>query len=95
MGCIEQIQRLFATRLYGDGSVAADEDGLIHLDDWEMRDDVQEAMRALWPAVTSKNLETVSDFAGYREDFLRLFGFGLPGVDYEADVDPMVRFDSD
>jgi enoyl-[acyl-carrier protein] reductase/trans-2-enoyl-CoA reductase (NAD+) len=92
-GCIEQIQRLFATRLYGDGRLAADQDGLIHLDDWEMRDDVQEAMRALWPTVTSENLETVSDFAGYREDFLRLFGFGLSGVDYEADIDPIVRND--
>jgi enoyl-[acyl-carrier protein] reductase/trans-2-enoyl-CoA reductase (NAD+) len=92
-GCIEQIQRLFATRLYGDGGVAADANGLIRLDDWEMRDDVQEAMRELWPSVTSQNLETVSDFAGYQEDFLRLFGFGLPGVDYEADVDPVVRDD--
>jgi enoyl-[acyl-carrier protein] reductase/trans-2-enoyl-CoA reductase (NAD+) len=92
-GCIEQIQRLFATRLYGYGGVAADANGLIRLDDWEMRDDVQEAMRELWPSVTSENLETVSDVAGYQEDFLRLFGFGLPGVDYEADVDPMVTFD--
>jgi enoyl-[acyl-carrier protein] reductase/trans-2-enoyl-CoA reductase (NAD+) len=88
-GCIEQIQRLFATRLYTDGGVVADENGLIRLDDWEMRDDVQQAVAELWPKVTSENLEEVTDFAGYQSDFLKLFGFGLPDVDYDADVDHM------
>ena len=92
-GCIEQIQRLFATRLYIDGKVVTDENGLIRLDDWEMRDDVQQVIANLWPSVTSENLEEVTDLAGYQSDFLKLFGFGLPGVDYEADVDPLVGFD--
>ena len=91
-GCIEQMQRLFATRLYTDGTVTTDEDGLIRLDDWEMRDDVQRALTELWPKVTSENLEDLTDFDGYRADFLKLFGFGLPGVDYEADVDHIVKF---
>ena len=92
-GCIEQVQRLFATRLYIDGQVATDENGLIRLDDWEMRHDVQQLIADLWPNVTSENLEEVTDLAGYRSDFLKLFGFGLPGVDYEADVDHLVGFD--
>ena len=92
-GCIEQIQRLFATRLYIDGKVVTDENGLIRLDDWEMRDDVQQVIANLWPNVTSENLEEVTDLAGYQSDFLKLFGFGLPGVDYEADVDHLVGFD--
>ncbi len=92
-GCIEQIQRLFATRLYTDGGVVTDEDGLIRLDDWEMRDEVQQAVAEWWPKVTSDNLDDVTDFDGYQADFLKLFGFGLPGVDYEADVDHMVRFE--
>lgn len=92
-GCIEQIQRLFATRLFTGGEVAADAKGLIHLDDWEMRDEVQNRVSELWTTVSTENLEEVSDFAGYQADFLRLFGFGLPGVDYEADVDPQVGFD--
>ncbi len=93
-GGIEQMQRLFATRLYTDDGVATGDDGLIRLDDWEMRDDVQMAVADLWPKVTSENLEDLTDFDGYRADFLKLFGFGLPGVDYEADVDPMVTLQS-
>ena len=92
-GCIEQIQRLFATRLCIDGEVVTDENGLMRLDDWEMRDDVQQVIADLWPNVTSENLEEVTDWAGYQSDFLKLFGFGLPGVDYEADVDHLVGFD--
>ena len=92
-GCIEQLQRLFATRLYADGGVVTDGDGLIRLDDWEMREDVQQAVAELWPEVSTENLEEVTDFAGYQSDFLKLFGFGLPGVDYEADVDTMVGFE--
>jgi enoyl-[acyl-carrier protein] reductase/trans-2-enoyl-CoA reductase (NAD+) len=92
-GTIQQIQRLFATRLYADGGVVTDGNGLIRLDDLEMRDDVQQAMADLWPTVTSKNLDAVTDFAGYQEDFLKLFGFGLPEIDYEVDVDPLVTFD--
>ena len=92
-GCIEQIQRLFATRLFTGDAVAADDKGQIHLDDWEMRDEVQDRVSELWTTVSTENLEQVSDFAGYRADFLKLFGFGLPGVDYEADVDAQVGFD--
>ena len=66
---------------------------MIRLDDWEMREDVQQAVSELWPEVSSENLEEVTDFAGYQSDFLKLFGFGLPGVDYEADVDTMVGFE--
>ena len=79
-GCIEQIRRLFATRLYIDGEVVTDENGLIRLDDWEMRDDVQQIVADLWPNVTSENLEEVTDLAGYQSDFLKLFGFGLPEI---------------
>lgn len=93
-GCIEQIYRLFAERLYGDDKPQLDEKGRIRIDDWEMRDDVQAAVARLWPEVSTENLETVSDIAGYREEFLKLFGFGLESVDYEADVDPEVMVPS-
>lgn len=93
-GCIEQIYRLFAERLYGDDKPQLDEKGRIRIDDWEMRDDVQAAVARLWPEVSTENLETVSDIAGYREEFLKLFGFGIESVDYEADVDPEVMVPS-
>ena len=90
-GCIEQIQRLFAAQLYNGAAPQLDAEGRIRIDDWEMRPDIQAAVAALWPTVTTENLPTLSDIAGYRQEFLRLFGFGLAGVDYEADVDPNVN----
>lgn len=87
-GCIEQMQRLFADRLYAPAGPQPDEKGRIRVDDWEMRPDVQQAVAALWPKVGTDNLREISDFAGYQQEFLKLFGFGLPGVDYDADADP-------
>jgi enoyl-[acyl-carrier protein] reductase/trans-2-enoyl-CoA reductase (NAD+) len=93
-GCIEQIERLFSTHLANGASPELDEHGRIRIDDWEMRADVQAEVAALWPTVTTENLPLISDIAGYREEFLRLFGFGLPGVDYDADTDPAVALPS-
>lgn len=88
-GCIEQINRLF-DRLYQVQPTPVDAEGRVRLDDWEMRPDVQQAVADLWPEVTTENLAGLSDIAGYRSEFLKLFGFGLAGVDYEKDVDPHV-----
>ena len=93
-GCIEQIQRLFSARLYNGASPLVDDHGRIRIDDWEMRPEVQAEVASLWPTVTTENLPAISDIAGYREEFLRLFGFGLPGVDYEADSNPEVLLPS-
>ena len=92
-GCIEQIDRLFRTKLYADTEVPVDEMGRIRIDDLEMRPDVQEEIVRRWPLVNSENLYTISDFGTYKAEFLKLFGFGLDGVDYEAEVDPEVNFD--
>lgn len=93
-GCIEQIQRLFAERLANGASVQPDEKGRVRIDDWEMRDDIQKQVAALWPQVTTENLAELSDIAGYRAEFLRLFGFGMAGVDYTAEADPIAPLPS-
>ena len=93
-GCIEQIQRLFAERLYNEASPQLDEAGRIRIDDLEMLPEIQTAVAGLWPSVTTENLTQLSDIQGYREEFLRLFGFGLPGVDYDSDVAPEVALPS-
>lgn len=85
-GCIEQITRLFRERLYAGGAVPADEAGRIRLDDWEMLPAVQEEIDRLWPKITTENAERLTDLLGYREEFFRLFGFGISGVDYDADI---------
>ena len=93
-GCIEQIHRLFAARLYNGASAQPDEKGRIRIDDWEMHDDIQRAVADLWPQVTTENLERISDIKGYRTEFLKLFGFGLPGIDYDKEVEPVVPIPS-
>lgn len=89
-GTIEQMYRLLADRLYAGREPELDEQGRIRIDDWEMREDVQREVAEWWPQISTDNLADVSDIAGYRADFLKLFGFGLDGVDYDADVDPAV-----
>ncbi|WGQ09227.1 trans-2-enoyl-CoA reductase family protein [Pedobacter gandavensis] len=90
-GCIEQIQRLFKERLYTGAEVLTDEQGRIRVDDLEMRDDVQAQVAALWTEATTETLPAIGDLAGYKKDFLNLFGFDVAGVDYEADVNEMVE----
>jgi enoyl-[acyl-carrier protein] reductase/trans-2-enoyl-CoA reductase (NAD+) len=90
-GCIEQTQRMFA-RLYSGGGIPLDDKGRLRLDDWEMREDVQAQIDRVWPSITTENLCDLTDFDGYRAEFLKLFGFGLDGVDYDADVNPVVEF---
>ncbi len=94
-GCIEQISRMFRERLYKtDGSAAQlDEENRLRLDDWELREDIQAHCKTLWPQLTDENLSELTDYALYKEEFLKLFGFGVQGVDYDADVDPVVPFD--
>jgi enoyl-[acyl-carrier protein] reductase/trans-2-enoyl-CoA reductase (NAD+) len=89
-GCSEQMQRLFATQLYNGHQPTFDSEGRVRIDDWEMRPDVQAAVAEIWPKVTTENLEQITDIKGYRTEFLKLFGFGLAGVDYDADVEPHV-----
>ena len=87
-GCVEQIQRLFATQMYNGSALAFDQAGRVRLDDREMQPDVQRQVAEVWPWVGTENLQKLTDIDGYRAEFLKLFGFGLDGVDYEADVEP-------
>ena len=86
-GCIEQMQRLFSDRLYS-GDLQLDEQGRIRLDDWEMEQGIQDAVASAWESVSTGSLNELTDFAGYQEEFLKLFGFGIDGVDYDVDTDP-------
>ena len=94
-GTIEQINRLFRDFLYrADGAAPQlDDEHRLRLDDWELREDVQSECKALWPTVNTENLNQLTDYAGYRHDFLKLFGFDRSDVDYTQDVASDVRFD--
>jgi enoyl-[acyl-carrier protein] reductase/trans-2-enoyl-CoA reductase (NAD+) len=93
-GCIEQIQRLYADRLYSGAAVPLDDQGRIRIDDWEMRPDVQERVAQLWLEATTESLPQMGDLNGYKQDFLNLFGFGFDGVDYLAEANELVQVPS-
>jgi enoyl-[acyl-carrier protein] reductase/trans-2-enoyl-CoA reductase (NAD+) len=90
---IEQMDRLFRERLY-NGNPQPDEAGRIRVDDWEMAPSVQALVAERWQQVNTENLADLADFEGYQSSFLRLFGFGLKGVDYAAETDPNVAVPS-
>jgi len=89
-GCIEQLYRLFDECIYSD-SPRLDDDNRFRVDELELDPAMQAKVEAVWPQVTTENLHDLSDFAGYRAEFLRLFGFGIDGVDYDQDLDPRVQ----
>ena len=88
-GCIEQVYGLFKNSLYGSQPVMDDE-GRLRADGKELLPEIQEAVTEKWQQVTTENLHQLTDFSGYKREFLKLFGFEVDGVDYDADVDPVV-----
>jgi enoyl-[acyl-carrier protein] reductase/trans-2-enoyl-CoA reductase (NAD+) len=90
---IEQMDRMLRERLY-NGNPQPDEAGRIRVDDWEMKPQVQDVIAERWKSVNTENFQQLGDFEGYQSSFLRLFGFGLEGVDYSADTDPSVGIPS-
>lgn len=92
-GCIEQVYGLFKDSLYG-ASPIADDVGRLRADYKELEPEVQDEVVRLWPTVTNENLNELTDFAGYKKEFMHLFGFGLEGVDYDADVNADVKINN-
>lgn len=92
-GCIEQVTGLFRDSLYGADPILDDE-GRLRADLKELDPNVQDKLNALWKQVDTENLNELTDFAGYKHEFLKLFGFEVDGVDYAADVDPEVAINN-
>jgi len=86
--CIHQIDRLFREKLIGNKPIEVDANGRLRLDDWEMRPEIQAEVIRRWKLITTETLDSLGDWTGYRANFLQLFGFGMDGVDYDADLDP-------
>lgn len=87
-GCIEQMTRLFTKKLYGKNAFSElDENGRIRLDEFELSDDVQSEVDDIWTKISTENIREITDIVGYKEEFLKLFGFSLQNVDYDIDVD--------
>ena len=79
--------RLFNDKIFSEDGILVEEDGMIHVDDWEMREDVQEEIMTVWEKINSDNFLSLADAEGYWTDFYQMFGFKMDGVDYSADVE--------
>ncbi len=88
-GCIEQVDGLFRDSLFGSEPYL-DEEGRLRADRKELEPAIQAAVAELWEQINTDTLRTLSDFDGYKREFLQLFGFEVEGVDYDADVNPEV-----
>lgn len=93
-GCIEQIQRLYADKLFNTGEVPVDEKGRIRIDDWEMRDDVQTEVAEVWEKANTESIHHLGDLSGYASEFRKLFGFGFKNIDYNRDVNEMTGIEN-
>lgn len=89
-GCIEQLYRLYSECIYSD-SPRLDDEGRLRVDELELRPEIQDKVAEAWAQITTENLAELTDFSGYKKEFLRLFGFDIDGVDYDADVSPVVE----
>ncbi|UJW85222.1 enoyl-ACP reductase FabV [Devosia sp. SL43] len=87
-GPIQQIDRLFRDKL--QGAPVLDDAARVRVDDWELSETMQKELARRWAILNTENLSELADLPKYRQEFLKLFGFGLGGVDYSADVDPQV-----
>lgn len=93
-GCIEQIYRLFKDFLYASKEIPVDTQGHVRLDDLEMSPEIQQKIAEMWPQINTENVSQLTDLEGYRNEFHQLFGFNVPGLDYQAEVDPNVKIES-
>lgn len=84
-GCIEQMNRLFLDKLPGEPQT--DDAGMLRLDDYEMKEEIQKKIADVWEDVTSESIQTIGDVKGYWDDFYHMFGFGYENVDYGEDVE--------
>ncbi len=90
-GCVEQMYRLFADRLYAKDTESVDEKGRIRIDDKEMRPDVQSEVLHAWNSINQENLTALANLDEYRQEFLGLFGFDIDEIDYNEEVNPEVQ----
>ncbi|MGL1958034.1 MAG: trans-2-enoyl-CoA reductase family protein [Colwellia sp.] len=88
-GCIEQISNLFKENIYSD-TPRLDEKDRFRQNYKELEDSVQQRVTDIWNTVDTDTIDELTDYVGYHQEFLKLFGFGIDGVDYEADVSPEV-----
>ncbi|ARE76794.1 hypothetical protein B6R96_25000 [Streptomyces sp. Sge12] len=82
-------------RLTGDAGPGPDDEDRIRLDGWEMKPDVQAAVRAAWDRVDAETIASGADTGWFRDEVGRLYGWDVPGVDYGVAAETTVPWPAD
>ena len=89
-GVVEQITALFNENLFGE-SPRFDDGGHLFQNYKELEDDVQARVQKVWDTVDTDTIDELTDYVGYHQEFLHLFGFDFDNVDYDAEQNPEVE----
>ncbi len=92
-GCVQQISNLFRENIFSD-SPRLDDQGRFRQNYKELEDSVQKRVTDIWNTVETETIDELTDYIGYHQEFLKLFGFGIDGVDYDADINPEVAINN-
>ncbi|WOH39140.1 trans-2-enoyl-CoA reductase family protein [Thalassotalea fonticola] len=90
---IHQIQGLFRDNLYSTERSIGEHNRLMQ-NLKELEDDVQDRVQTIWDSVDTDTIDELTDYTGYNHEFLKLFGFEVDGVDYDADVSPLAEINN-
>ncbi|WNC73375.1 trans-2-enoyl-CoA reductase family protein [Thalassotalea psychrophila] len=90
---IHQIQGLFRDNLYSTERSIGEHNRLMQ-NLKELEDDVQDRVQTIWDSVDTDTIDELTDYTGYHHEFLKLFGFEVDGVDYDADVSPLAEINN-
>lgn len=95
MGAGEDVldQGIRLIRASGCDSDRVDEHGRVRLDDAEQRTDVQNEIWRRWDLVNTRTVKDLAAVDVVDRQRLQLYGFGIAGIDYEAEVDPVAESD--
>jgi enoyl-[acyl-carrier protein] reductase/trans-2-enoyl-CoA reductase (NAD+) len=82
-------------QLDGEQPLVLDGTGRVRLDGWELDPAVQDQVRALWGAVTTETVADSADTVWFRRQVGQLYGWDVPGVDYDAPSQTTVAWPGD
>ncbi len=89
----DQMIRMFEDHVGPGRTPTLDAHRRIRLDDREMSPDTQRRVQELWEIVDTENLNEISDWSGFKREFLQLFGFQVDGVDYDEPIETDVSWE--
>ncbi len=83
---LANMRRLFREHVFAD-ALGADAEGLLRMDDRELSDEVQAALRERFAELAPGQAFDRALYDNFMREYARTRGFEIPGVDYSAEFD--------